>query len=58
MTVRSADTIAEAHRLSRLAGEARITPAWKTVADRISGEATGGGTMWYQLTGSASSVPR
>jgi len=42
MMLRAADTLAEAQRAGRLAGEVSVTPAWAPVARRLSEEATDG----------------
>jgi pyruvate/2-oxoglutarate dehydrogenase complex dihydrolipoamide dehydrogenase (E3) component len=42
MMIRAADVLAEARRVSGLAGESTVTPSWAPVADRIRAEATDG----------------
>lgn len=40
MMVRAADSLAEAHRVGELAGEASVVPSWTPVAERIAEQAT------------------
>src|SRR5438270_451376 len=40
MMVRAADLVAEARRVPGMAGDARVTPDWSPVADRLRDEAT------------------
>ncbi|WP_438387980.1 dihydrolipoyl dehydrogenase family protein [Actinopolyspora saharensis] len=47
MMVRGAGSLAEARRVPRLAGDARVSPDWTRVADRIRDEAT---TDWDDST--------
>lgn len=47
MMVRGAESLAEARRVPRLAGDTRVTPDWTPVADRIRDEAT---TDWDDRT--------
>ncbi len=42
MMLRAADALAEAARVSELAGDARVVPSWAPVAKRIDEEATSG----------------
>lgn len=40
MMVRAADTLAEAHRASALAGDVTVVPSWAPVAERVAVQAT------------------
>ena len=42
MMLRAADSLAEARRVSELAGEVQVVPSWAPLAERISTEATSG----------------
>ena len=42
MMLRAADSLAEARRVSELAGEVQVVPSWAPLAERISAEATSG----------------